>query len=144
MHRFWQPFLIVAMLALTACHESGTWVDDPRNFERFFATRKPNDVTVAHSRYWRSPHFTFEYDAYLQIRSNANFQKLILSQPLKKVTDTNTVQYLRGATSKSIDWFAPKPLDRYDIWTSTNYPERSAFCILIDRETGDMFFTDRQ
>jgi|SRR3954466_6996366 len=144
MKPFWRPLLIIAMTALTACHESGTWVDDPRNFERFFSIKKPDDLTVAHSHYSRSPHFTLEYDAYLQIRSNASFKKTILSLPLQNVTDTNTVRDLRVRTPSSIEWFAPKPLDHYEIWTSTNYGRTSFYCILIDKESGDMFFTDGQ
>ncbi len=53
---------ILAAIFLTGCHESGTWKDDKRNWQRIFRVAKPDDITVVHSWFWRSPHFTYEYE----------------------------------------------------------------------------------
>jgi uncharacterized membrane protein YjjB (DUF3815 family) len=46
---------------------AGTWVDGPGNWSRAFASTKPPDVSVVHSKYWRSPHWSFEFAYFFEI-----------------------------------------------------------------------------
>jgi hypothetical protein len=52
-----------AILVLTGC--GGTWVDDKRNFDRVFGFGKIPDVQVVHSYYWKSPHWSTEYQYFI-------------------------------------------------------------------------------
>jgi hypothetical protein len=49
-----------SLVLVTGCGylKSGTWEDDPANWERAFRSAKPEDVAVVHSRCWRSPHWS--------------------------------------------------------------------------------------
>ena len=135
---------ILAVVFLTGCHESGTWKDDARNWKRIFQVAKPDDITITHSWFWRSPHFTYEYEYYLQVQKHADFQKRLLT--MNQMTEVVGEKELREAGAWSQhrpDWFAPKPIAQYQVWIYSNAPN-SAFRLLIDRETGDLFLSDRQ
>jgi hypothetical protein len=64
------------------------------------------------------------------------------------LSDTNLVRL--ATTNASIDffgeqpsWFAPKPLEAYEVWGYTNEPP-SKFRLLIDKTNETAFFTDYQ
>jgi hypothetical protein len=136
--------VILAAIFLTGCHESGTWKDDPRNWRRIFRVDKPADVTVAHSWFWRSPHFTYEYEYYLQVKKNADFQKRLLAMnPMTEVSDEERLRKTSAWSRQRPDWFAPGPIAQYQVWVYSNAPN-SDFRLLIDRATGDLFVSDRQ
>ena len=135
---------ILAFLLLTGCHESGTWKDGARNWKRIFRVAKPDDITVVHSWFWRSPHFTYEYEYYLQVQKHADFQKRLLTMnPMMEVKGEKELQEATTWSQRRPDWFAPKPAAQYQVWVYANAP-RSDFRLLIDRETGDLFLSDRQ
>ena len=49
---------------------AGTWEDDPGNWGRAFESTKPPDVAVVHSKYWRSAHWTYEFEYFFEIAPN--------------------------------------------------------------------------
>lgn len=135
---------ILAVVLLTGCHESGTWKDDERNWKRIFRVAKPDDITVAHSWFWRSPHFTYEYEYYLQVQKHADFQKRLLTMnPMTEVSDEEQLRRAIAWSRQRPDWFAPKPIAQYQVWVYSDAPN-SNFRLLIDRATGDLFVSDRQ
>ena len=134
---------ILAVVFLTGCHESGTWKDDARNWKRIFREAKPDHITVVHSWFWRSPHFTYEYEYYLHVQKHADLQRRLLT--LNSMIEIVGEKELRDATAwpgRRPDWFAPKPVAQYQVLMYSNAPN-SEFRLLIDRETGDLFLTDR-
>jgi len=78
--------VLLFTLCLTGCHEAGTWEDDARNFQRIFRVPQPREVTVVHSRFWTSPHWTDEFQYFIQIRHNDTFQKQLLAHNKLKPT----------------------------------------------------------
>lgn len=149
MNRF-MPMLCFTLVAvffcilMAGCHESGTWQDDARNWKRVFGVEKSADVTVLHSWFWRSPHLTHEFEYYLQVQTNAAFQKRILTMnPMKQVTGEKELQSVTAWPERRPAWFAPKPIAQYEVWIYSNAPA-SNFRLLIDRETWNLFLTDRQ
>lgn len=132
--------IIVLSLWFVGCHESGTWVDDARNWKRVFRAPRPNDVQLVRSWYWRSVHWTYEYEYYMQIQSNAAFQKHLLA--MNPMVEQTTINASQAWSERKPGWFASKPLSEYRIWESTN--THSQFRLLIDRETGDLFLSDWQ
>lgn len=136
--------LLLGGLLLAGCHESGTWVDDPRNWKRIFRAPKPDDVTVVHSWFWRSPHFTYEYEYYLHVRANADLQKRLLTlNPMQELQGEAAVREATRWSPNKPAWFPPKPVGGYRVLIYSNAPH-SEFRLLIDRETGDLLLSDSQ
>lgn len=115
---------------------SGRWVDDPENWSRAFHTKKPADVVVVHSYYWRSPHWSWEGGYYFEIAPNPEFLRELLSQNRLQAVET-------APTFEAPEWFAPKPLSAYRIWAYEDEP-RGNFRVLVDQETGTVFLSDHQ
>ena len=125
-------------LALAACTRSGTWVDDPGNYERAFGQAPPKELQIRHSWYWRSPHFTREEAYYFQFGRH--------DQVMRGFIAANGLQPLANATSLILSdhscfsrpaWFAPKPMGAYKAWVMP--PNISQGLILEDPTTGDFF-----
>lgn len=81
------PFVRLALVFLgfsffatlvSGCHRSGVWQDDPANWRRAFGTGQPSDAVVVHSFYWRSPHWTFEFEYFFHIRANDRLRARLL------------------------------------------------------------------
>jgi hypothetical protein len=131
--------IAVALLTLTGC-SSGSWDDDRKNWSRAFGGQKrPPEVKIIHSRYWKSPHFTYEAEYFFEFTAPAKFledwiasQKLILTVPTKQ----NTPPYFNKP-----DWFTPKPVDDYDMWMPSDSPH-DKFRIYRDKKTGTLYVTD--
>jgi hypothetical protein len=130
-------FIGIALLTCS-CHRSGTWSDDPKNWKRAFGERAPTNITVIHSQYWRSAHWTMEYAYFFEVQGAV--RKDLLS-------DTNLVRLDTNASmeifSPKPSWFVPKLIDQYEAWGYTNGPP-SKFRLLIDKADGSTFFTDFQ
>jgi hypothetical protein len=137
-------FTIFAAVLLVGCHESGTWKDDARNWKRIFRAAKPDDITVVHSWFWRSPHFTYEYEYYIQIQKHPHLQQRLLTMnPMKHLTLEKELQETAVWSQHRPVWFVPKAIAQYEVWVYSNAPN-SNFRLLIDRETGDLFLSDTQ
>ena len=143
-NRFCRAFAVIApiavvLLTFTAC-SSGSWDDDPKNWSRAFGGQKrPPGVKIIHSRYWKSPHFTYEAEYFFEFTAPAKFledwiasQKLILTVPTKQ----NTPPYFEKP-----DWFTPKPVGEYDMWMPSDSPH-DKFRIYRDKKTGTLYVTD--
>jgi hypothetical protein len=129
----------VGLLLLTcSCHRSGTWDDDSKNWERAFSGRIPTNVAVVHSRYWRSAHWSYEAAYYFEVTGAVRSALL---------SDTNLVRLPPDASmgyfGEKPAWFAPKPLEAYEVWGYTNDPPRN-YRLLIDKTNEIAFFTDHQ
>jgi hypothetical protein len=134
------------LTALNSCGylNSGTWENGPKNWNRIFGTEKPDYVKVKNSRYWKSAHWSYEYEYYLEISSCDTIRKEILSNSdlnLKEVNDTSALNNILTNDSKP-SWFIPKPLKQYQIWMSSD--EMIGFILLVDKETGNLFLFDQQ
>ena len=139
-----RAFIFLALLPfLSGCHESGTWQNDSKNWKRVFGDDQPKDIKVLHSWYWRSPHFTYEFEYFLAIAPNDTFRKRAL-EPGKLLNLTPTSkeereQVLRFFHDKP-SWFIPKPIESYEVWQGK--PPQEHFRLFIDRETGELYLTD--
>ena len=123
---------------LVGCHKSGTWRDDTGIWKRIFRVEKPANVTVVHSWFWRSPHFTYEFEYYLQVEKSADLQKRLFTA--YRGTDDPTA-IMAWSQQNRPAWFAPKPVAEYEVLIYSNAPS-SGFRLLIDRKAGDLFLAD--
>src|SRR5690242_11714816 len=111
--------VFVLLMVCAGCHQSGTWTDDARNWERAFGEKPPQDIKVVHSSYYRSPHFTLEFVHFFQLEPSEAFKKRFNDAgKLKRFTpaDTNDERRILFFFHDKPSWFIPKPLDHYEIW----------------------------
>ncbi len=136
--------IVLVSIFLVGCHESGTWKDDSKNWKRIFGIAKPASVTVVHSWFWRSAHFTYEYEYFIQVAANDDFQKRLFTlNKLKQLTGDAEIAAVTGFSKHKPEWFLPKPVASYETWIYADEP-RGHFTVLIDRETKDLFISDLQ
>jgi hypothetical protein len=136
--------LCIAEAMATSCgyFAAGTWTNDPRNWERAFDSKQPHDVVVVHSEYTRFPHWSYEFRYCFEIAANSALQEQLMSRnKLRRIDDreVNGVQQTQGNPS----WFLPKDSSQYDGWVFDGDPNRN-FRVLIDRESGAIYLSDRQ
>ena len=131
---------LLAVLALPACHRTGTWSDDPRNYNRAFGQQAPSDLRIRHSWYWRSAHFTREEAYYFQFARHAAWMRgFITENRFQRVADTASVAISEYSCFSRPAWFAPKPRADYEAWVTPSGASPSL--ILEDRATGDFFLS---
>jgi hypothetical protein len=132
------------ILCLAGCHESGTWQDDPKNFERVFRSSQPKDVVVVHSKFWRSPHWSYEFEYFIQIGPNDEFKKRLFDHnKFKELRITNNESYsVTYFFQERPNWFLPKTINNYDVWSYADEPN-SRFRLFIDKISREMFLIDK-
>lgn len=105
---------------------------------------KPEDVVVVHSKYWRSPHFTFEFQYFFHIKANqAMHRELFGSGELEQIEDTKKISEAFSFFDDKPDWFLPKPPEKYEIWMYKKEPKQH-FKVFVDKDNKDLFLTDYQ
>jgi hypothetical protein len=121
---------------------AGTWEDDPKNWNRAFGEELPKEVKVIHSKYWRSDHFTVEFEYYFEVEATSRWRDMFLSKGKLQPVSPSTARSFR-ANHYSADipsWFAPDPVDRYEVWDIAEY----FGSVWIDKTTGHIFFYEWQ
>lgn len=130
--------VLLSVLALAGCHASGTWSDDPKNYQRAWG-HAPSDLQVRHSWYWRSPHFSREEAYYFQFAKNAErMHGFIVANGLLPA-DAAMVTVSDYSCFSRPTWFAPKPITAYNAWVAPPSAGTGRGLILEDRATGDFF-----
>ncbi len=120
-----KTFYVGLAVLQTACgyFASGTWEDDPRNWRRAFQSTKPPDVIVLHSKYWRSPHFTYEFQYFFEIVQNGNLKSQLFTQnKLHRIEGEQAAKAKENHFSEIPSWFTPKSVGDYEVWI---YADRS-------------------
>lgn len=136
--------LLILTVVLSGCHSSGTWEDDPKNWDRAFRSNKPGDAIVLHSRYWRSPHFTLEFEYFFEIKAHEGLKKqLFMMNSLVRLEGTDAAKAFQNVFTDRPPWFLPKTEDKYDVWIYRDEP-RGNFRVFIDKDTGNLLLTDYQ
>jgi hypothetical protein len=141
-------FAAIAALAVlsTGCGfiMAGTWEDDPKNWERAFHSTKPEEVVVVHSKYWRSPHWTYECAYSFEIDPTPEVKEKIFAQnKMRRLSAEAAAEARTRLGPKPPEWFAPKDTGRYEVWVYDDLP-RSEFKMFVDTENGHIFWNDYQ
>lgn len=128
---------LLALLLLTACHRSGTWVEDPENVERAWGSRFPPEVKLRHSWYWRSGHFTREEAYYFQFGWNQElFDGFITENQMRKTTASRLEELHDYYCFDQPAWFVPGRLAEYDVWLG---PSRTSGLLLRHKTSNELF-----
>lgn len=127
------------LVLLTSC-TSGTWTDDPKNFKRVFDFSQPDDVKVLHSYYWRSPHWSTEYQYFIVLQPSQKFTSgLTAPQVVTPVTPDEKL--LDSCGERRPAWFLTKPISNYDVWLSK---AGGGYRLFRDKTDGTLFLCDEQ
>lgn len=131
--------LILCMMMLVSCG-GGTWEDDAGNWSRAFNGQTlPENVVVTHSKYVRSPHFTYEADYYFELKAPKEFfDAWCAGCVAERPSESNL-----GSMPGKPNWFLPKPLEKYEMWKDDAKPD-SDFRLFRDKETGVIFAKDSE
>jgi hypothetical protein len=136
--------LIVLFTAGCGYVMAGTWEDDSGNWNRAFQSTRPPDVAVTHSKYWRSPHWTYEFQYFFEIAPNQPLRdQLFTSNKMRQVTGDEATRIRTDVFGNAPPWFAPKGATEYHVWVLEGEGGRH-FKVLIDRQSGVMFLNDYQ
>ena len=135
--------LIVFFLAGCGPFVSGTWSDDPKNWKRAFSESRPNDgISIVHSWYMRTPHFTAEFAWFFELEVTESVKKELISNPeLSKLTNVSSEDLRSRIYQDRPTWFSPEPLSAYDIYESKM--DRS-FIMFIEKSGRRSFWTRYQ
>ena len=124
-------FLLLVFLFFTSCFSRSS-SDAEKTFEYWAGTKTPDEVELINGQYFQSPHFTIEYELFLQFKTterwwNQYTQKngLMLDEPQ---SDWKTFTELP-------EWFTPP--DSYLIYSKNNSFDRSRY--FFDVKTGTCY-----
>jgi hypothetical protein len=99
---------------------------------------------VVHSAYWRAPHWSYEAGYVFELRANRPFrERLFKENRLRQIGGREVDNVKSLCLSDCPAWFAPQPLDQYEIWEYADEPG-SHFRVLIDKNTDGIFLADFQ
>jgi hypothetical protein len=129
--------MFVALATLAGC--GGTWVDDDRTFQRVFDFDKPQDVTIIHSYYWKSSHWSTEYRYFIALRAPLKFVEGLTDTRL--MTSKSPDEEMVSSCGDKPSWFLPKPLTNYQAWIPKS---NDRYRVFHDNADGTLFVCDQQ
>ena len=139
-------YVVSCLSLMDALHEesakdAGTWEDDPNNWHRAFGEDSPQDVSVVHSYYWGSDHFTHEYICYFEVQASPSWRsRYVADRGLQRVAESNAWSFRSRCGNELPDWYVPDPVKQYDVWDLPGYHGS----VYINRTNGHMHFSESQ
>lgn len=139
--------LLAAMVALlvSGCgfFKSGSWENDPKNWERAYGEKAPTAIVVHRSYYERMPHpvfkefaYFFEIDDSSAARSYLGFGSVLKKTP-SRIRD---VDFLALRDSRAV-WFPNGDSSGdFEVWRPQ---DTSLYAVLVDVTHKRLFITDR-
>lgn len=139
MKRF--SILLLAAL-LTGCGPfvSGTWTDDPKNWKRAFNETRPGDgISIVHSWFMRTPHFTAEFAWFFELELSEDAKKELLASPqLVKLSGVSIEALYSRMYQDRPSWFSPKPLAAFDVFESKEHRD---FLVFVEKSGRRSFWS---
>ncbi len=103
--------LVLGVLLALGCG-SGTYDDDAESWQKVFGESIPKEVEVIKSRFWKSAHWTYEFEFYCKLKTDRSFLK-------QYFIDHYQMTQLKENTSfysdNKPDWFIRK-FDGFEVW----------------------------
>lgn len=123
---------VLALLIVVGC--GGTWVDDDRNFDRIFGFDKSADVSIVHSYYWKSRHWSTEYRYFIALRAPEKFVAGLTDAKL--MAPRTPDERLVDACGDKPQWFLPGALTNYEAWIPKS---DDGYRVFRDKADGTLF-----
>ena len=128
----------LALFVFWGVARSGFWNDDPRNWQRAFGEDTPKGVSVVHSQYWRTAHFSYEAGWYFELKVSPERRRKLVQSNLVPVEILESTKMDEPCPDPP-RWFVPKPLLSYQVWRSDG-----RYRLFVDRATSEAFVSDCQ
>ena len=100
---------------------AGTWHDDPKNWNRAFGQDPPEGVSVVHSYYWESDHFTHEFIYFFEVKASHQWLEAFLRERKAEPVAPQNARRFEVHYDGTPDWFVPDPIESYDVWDKPGY-----------------------
>lgn len=131
-------YFIIICTTLSSCgyFNSGTWEDDTESWNKVFGEDVPKEVEIVHSRFWKSAHWSYEFEVFFELKTTHSFFKnyFINNNGVKKV---KKLEFQDHYFQEKPNWFLPKTIENYVIWTNENENLK----IFVDKKTYHVFYT---
>lgn len=110
-------FLFITSIFLYNCG-SGTFENDPESWNKIFGEDIPKEIEVLNSKFWKSTHWTFEFEFYCKLKADKKFIKeyFIDNYNLKKKEVFSSLNMVEIPS-----WFSIENFDDYEVWTGNNF-----------------------
>jgi len=127
--------LLISVFLFASCTEKRTSVGEKAYM--YWAEKKPgNDIKILNGKYWQSPHWTKEYELYLEMQTNPKWVKEFLKQNKMKVKTSAELNLPDDAPT----WFEPRiGLKAYE---PSGFNQGSIY--FVDEKTGYIMFYEIQ
>ena len=126
------------LVAAAGC--GGKWTDDAGNFKRVFGFAQPHDVRVLHSYYWKSPHWTTEYQYFIALQAPSRFATGLTAEELMKPTSPSESDTSDCGSDRPA-WFLPKGMSEYEMWAPKM---NEGYRVFRDKSDGTLFVCDER
>ncbi len=130
--------LILVLAIITSCG-SGTFENDSKTWSKVFNEDKPKNVEIINSRFWKSTHWTYEFEVFLEFKAD------------KKIINKYFIKYDSLINPKKEDyhkldnyffdkpkWFQTKEYNDYEIWIANDKWKDTK--LFIDKKTKIVYF----
>ncbi len=104
------------------------------------ASASPTALKYSIACYWKSPHWTVEYNYFIALQPSQNFM-VGLTAPQIVTAAASDERLLDSCGDKRPPWFAPKPISNYEAWLSK---AGGGYRILRDKDDGTLFLCDER
>lgn len=125
--------MILISISCLSCG-SGTFENDPKTWHKVFGGEVPNEVEILNSRFWKSAHFTYEYELFMEFKSSQSFADSFFIKKFR-FKPTKAPKFDLNYDEEKPKWFVPKSFEAYDVWQS----DINNMNLLIDKSSNLMF-----
>jgi hypothetical protein len=131
-----RQLLIIFILetTLTSCFPVHT-TDADEAFEHWADFKVPDDFEIIEGEYWKSPHFTYEYEVFLKLKPTKEWWIKLIEQ-YKLIEDYQPWT----APDKRPNWFMPT--SKMTMYSRNDMIDQSRF--FYDKETGLVYIYEVQ
>lgn len=125
-------FVIVLFFSCGA----GTFKNDSKNWKRIFNESVPKEINLINSRFWKSPHWSYEYEAYLKFETSKRFMYdyFIKKYDLRRFKEGDELTFFE----EKPEWFNTENIKDYNIWIHPD--EFNHIKLLKHKKTGVIYF----
>lgn len=109
------------LMGIVSSMQSGTWEDDEGNWSRAFGQDPPEDVSVVHSYYWTSAHFTHEYIYFFEVKASARWRDSFIKACEAEPVAASNAGCFEVGYDETPAWFVPGAVEQYDVWDRPGY-----------------------
>ena len=136
--------LLIFFLSITIFNcSSGTFENDPNTWAKVFNQKKPGNVEILNSRFWKSAHWSYEYEVFIEFKASKEFiDDYFIKYDSLISPDEDNYHLLDDFFFDKPKWFQPKEYKDYQIWISNDKWNDTK--LFINKNSGVVYFHHSQ